>query len=140
MRGAVQLRFHGHDLRARLLELHSNVAAEGSTRTIDHVLRTQGAFHETLEITQGWTPWFETAFYVFTSLQPDTTWEWAGDHIRPRVRVPEKKRPVSAPRRRISCRASREASVAASEASIACSSFFISGSTCRSRRIGRSIS
>jgi hypothetical protein len=67
----------------------SLVAAEGSTRTIDHVLRTQGAFHEALEITQGWTPWFETAFYVFTSLQPDTTWEWAGDHIRPRVRVPE---------------------------------------------------
>jgi hypothetical protein len=72
-----------------MMELHSNVAAEGSTRTIDHVLRTQGAFHETLEITQGWTPWFETGFYIFTSIQPDTTWEWAGDHIRPRVRVPE---------------------------------------------------
>ena len=72
-----------------MLELHSNVAAEGSRRTIDHVLRTQGAFHETLEITHGFTPWFETGFYVFTSIQPDTTWEWVGDHIRPRVRVPE---------------------------------------------------
>ncbi len=72
-----------------MVELHSNVAAEGSTKTTDHLLRTQGAFHETLEITQGWTPWFETGFYVFTSIQPDTTWEWVGDHIRPRVRAPE---------------------------------------------------
>ena len=72
-----------------MVELHSNVAALGSTATTDHVLRTQGAFHETLEITQGWTSWFETGFYVFTSIQPDTTWEWVGDHIRPRVRAPE---------------------------------------------------
>jgi hypothetical protein len=72
-----------------MVELHSNVAAEGSTKTIDGLLRTQGAFHETLEITQGWTSWFETGFYVFTSIQPDTTWEWVGDHIRPRVRAPE---------------------------------------------------
>jgi len=72
-----------------MVELHSNVAAEGSRRTVDHVLRTQGAFHETLEITQGITSWFETGFYLFTSIQPDTTWEWVGDHIRPRVRAPE---------------------------------------------------
>jgi uncharacterized protein YggE len=58
-----------------MVELHSNVAAKGSTRTNDHILRTQGAFHETLEVTQGWTSWFETGFYVFTSIQPDTTWE-----------------------------------------------------------------
>ena len=60
----------------------------GSTQN-DHILRTQGAFHETLEVTQGWTSWLETGFYVFTSIQPDTTWEWVGNHIRPRVRVPE---------------------------------------------------
>ena len=72
-----------------MVELHSNVAAQGSTKTTDHLLRTQGAFHETLEITQGWASWFETGFYVFTSIQPDTTWEWVGDHIRPRVRAPE---------------------------------------------------
>jgi len=72
-----------------MVELHSNVATEGSRRTLDHVLRTQGAFHETLEITQGITSWFETGFYIFTSIQPDTTWEWVGNHIRPRVRAPE---------------------------------------------------
>lgn len=74
---------------ATMVELHSNVAAVGTTRTEDGVLRTQGAFHETLEVTQGWTPWLETGFYVFTSIQPDTTWEWVGSHIRPRVRAPE---------------------------------------------------
>ena len=72
-----------------MVELHSNVATEGSRRTLDHVLRTQSAFHETLEITQGITSWLETGFYLFTSIQPDTTWEWVGNHIRPRVRAPE---------------------------------------------------
>ena len=45
-----------------MVELHSNVAAVGTTRTEDGVLRTQGAFHETLEVTQGFTPWLETGF------------------------------------------------------------------------------
>lgn len=87
-----EIQVYGSDTVPRgttMVELHSNVAAEGSRRTIDRVLRTQGAFHETLEITQGITSWFETGFYVFTSIQPDTTWEWVGDHIRPRVRAPE---------------------------------------------------
>lgn len=72
-----------------MVELHSNVAALGTTHTDDGIVRSQGAFHETLEITHGWTSWFETGFYVFTSIQPDSTWQWVGDHIRPRVRAPE---------------------------------------------------
>ena len=72
-----------------MMEVHSNVAARGTTGRENQVLPTQGAFHETLEITQGWTNWFETGFYVFTSIQPDSGWEWVGDHIRPRVRLPE---------------------------------------------------
>jgi hypothetical protein len=87
-----EIQVYGSDTVApgtTMVELHSNVAAEGSRRTLDHVLRTQGAFHETLEITQGITSWFETGFYIFTSIQPDTTWEWVGNHIRPRVRAPE---------------------------------------------------
>lgn len=72
-----------------MVELHSNVAARGTTGRENGVMPTQGAFHETLEITQGWTSWFETGFYLFTSIQPDSGWEWVGDHIRPRVRVPE---------------------------------------------------
>ena len=72
-----------------MLELHSNVAALGTTSTVEGVLPTQGAFHETLELTHGWTPWFETGVYLFTSIQPDGGWEWVGDHIRPRIRAPE---------------------------------------------------
>ena len=72
-----------------MFELHSNSAILGSTQTDDGTRPTQHAVHETLEITRGWTPWFETGFYLFTSIQPDDGWEWVGDHIRPRVRVPE---------------------------------------------------
>jgi hypothetical protein len=72
-----------------MVELHSNTAVIGTTRTIDGVVRTEGAWHETLEITHGFTPWFEVGFYTFTSVQPDTGWEWVGNHVRPRVRVPE---------------------------------------------------
>jgi hypothetical protein len=72
-----------------MVELHSNFTIEGQTQTVNGVLPSHHALHETLEITQGFTPWFETGFYVFSSIQPDEGWEWVGDHIRPRVRVPE---------------------------------------------------
>ena len=72
-----------------MVELHSNIAVMGTTQRINGVLPTEHALHETLEITQGFTPWFETGFYLFTSIQPGTGWEWVGDHIRPRLRVPE---------------------------------------------------
>ena len=74
---------------ATMVELHSNVTLQGTTTKEDGVLPTNHAVHETLEITHGWTPWFETGLYVFTSVQPDGTWWWVGDHIRPRVRAPE---------------------------------------------------
>jgi hypothetical protein len=75
--------------RATMIELHTNSAIRGTTRREDGVLPTQGAVHETLEVTHGWTPWFETGFYLFTSIQPDGGWEWVGSHLRPRVRAPE---------------------------------------------------
>jgi hypothetical protein len=75
-----------------MFELHSNSAIQGTTRVEDGVLPTQHAAHETLEITHGWTSWFETGFYIFTSVQtlaPDEGYWWVGSHIRPRVRAPE---------------------------------------------------
>ena len=57
-----------------MIELHTNSALRGSTRKEDGVLPTQRAVHETLDITHGWTAWFETGFYLFTSIQPDGTW------------------------------------------------------------------
>src|SRR5207302_1121319 len=54
------------------------------------VLPTHHAEHETLEITHGFNEWFETGFYVFTTVQPDGSWEYVGSHIRPRVSIPER--------------------------------------------------
>src|SRR5438034_9307980 len=72
-----------------MVELHSNYTINGQRRTVNGVMPSYHAFHETLEITQGFTPWFETGFYVFSSIQPGEGWQWVGDHLRPRVRVPE---------------------------------------------------
>jgi hypothetical protein len=72
-----------------MVELHSNFTVEGSTTPVDGVLPTNHALHETVELTQGFTDWFETGFYIFTSVQSDGHWYWVGDHIRPRIRVPE---------------------------------------------------
>jgi hypothetical protein len=76
--------------RATMVEIHSNFTFEGSKTVQDGVLPSNHALHETLELTQGVTDWSEVGFYVFTSLQSDGGWQWVGDHIRPRVRVPEK--------------------------------------------------
>src|SRR5208337_3298703 len=76
-----------------MVEIHSNFTLDGSKRMINGVLPSNHAMHETLEITQGWTDWFETGFYVFTSIQPGGSggggWNWVGDHIRPRFTAPE---------------------------------------------------
>ena len=76
--------------RSTMVEIHSNFTVDGSKTVEDGVLPSNHAMHETLEITQGITDWSEVGFYVFSSIQPDGGWQWVGDHIRPRVRVPEK--------------------------------------------------
>lgn len=71
-----------------MVELHSNLTIQGSKNVVEGVLPTEHAWHETIEVTHGFTSWFESGFYIFTSVQPGTGWKWVGDHIRPRVRVP----------------------------------------------------
>lgn len=71
-----------------MVEVHSNFTFSGSKQAVDGVDPTEHALHETLEITHGFTPWFETGLYVFTSARRGRGWEWVGDHIRPRVSVP----------------------------------------------------
>jgi hypothetical protein len=76
--------------RSTMVEFHTNFIVQG-TKTIENgVLPTNHALHETIEITQGWNDWFETGFYIFTSANPGFGWGWVGDHIRPRVAIPEK--------------------------------------------------
>jgi hypothetical protein len=73
---------------ATMLELHSNFTFQGSKEVVDGQRPTNHALHETIEITHGFNEWFETGFYIFTSFNPGYGWQWVGDHIRPRVRVP----------------------------------------------------
>jgi len=72
-----------------MFELHSNFTADGRRSVQNGLWPTEDAEHETLEITHGWTPWFETGFYLFTYVSGHEGWQWVGDHIRPRIRVPE---------------------------------------------------
>jgi len=75
--------------KTTMLESHTNFTFQGSKQTVDGVLPTEHALHETIEITQGLTSWSEVGFYIFTSARNGQGWEWVGDHIRPRVRAPE---------------------------------------------------
>ncbi|HWD87766.1 MAG TPA: hypothetical protein VG367_06535 [Mucilaginibacter sp.] len=71
-----------------MVELHSNYTFNGSTAIVDGQLPTNHVFHETIEITHGWTPWFETGFYIFNSLGNDGRTAYVGSHIRPRFAAP----------------------------------------------------
>jgi hypothetical protein len=73
-----------------MVELHSNFTIDGSKTVQDGVLPTKHAMHETIEITHGFTDWFETGFYIFTYERNGFGVQWVGDHIRPRVRIPPK--------------------------------------------------
>jgi len=75
--------------RSTMIEFHTNFTAEGTKVSENGVQPTHHALHETIEITQGINSWFETGFYIFTSARSGSGWEWVGDHIRPRVRIPE---------------------------------------------------
>jgi hypothetical protein len=73
-----------------MVELHSNFTIDGSKSMVDGLYPTNHAEHETIEITHGFTDWFETGFYIFTSSRSGQGIQWVGDHIRPRFRIPKK--------------------------------------------------
>jgi len=90
--GNYEVQVYGSDLVPKgvtMVELHSNFTASGSKETTDGTLPTNHQVHETVEITHGFNEWFETGFYIFTSIQPDGSWKYVGSHIRPRFSVPE---------------------------------------------------
>ncbi len=81
--------------KTTMLELHSNFTADGSQPLPGLKLAADGTYptdhveHETIEITQGINSWSEVGFYIFPSAGSGQGWQWVGDHIRPRVRVPD---------------------------------------------------
>src|ERR1700689_5596099 len=90
--GSYEIQVYGSDLVApgnTMFELHSNFTFMGVKAVVDRMYPTEHQLHETLEITHGFHYLFEVGFYVFTSADSRVGWQWVGDHIRPRVRVPE---------------------------------------------------
>jgi hypothetical protein len=90
--GNYEIQVYGSDTvlpKTTMVELHSNFTPEGSIRTDDGTYPTNHQLHETLEITQGLNDWSEVGFYLFTSWQNGHGVQWVGNHIRPRVRVPD---------------------------------------------------
>lgn len=88
-----EIQIYGSDLVApnqTMFELHSNYTFSGTTQTEQGMIPTQDALHETVEITHGFTDYFETGFYIFTSNNPHYGYAWVGDHIRPRFSIPKK--------------------------------------------------
>lgn len=71
-----------------MLELHSNYTQQGFTQKVDGQLPDNHIVHETIEITHGWTPWFETGFYFFNAIGSDGRTAYVGSHIRPRIAAP----------------------------------------------------
>jgi hypothetical protein len=75
-----EIQVYGADTVARgftMVELHSNFTAKGFTESRNGVEPDSHAFHETLEITHGFTEWFETGFYIFTAARKDSGWQYA---------------------------------------------------------------
>jgi hypothetical protein len=90
--GNYEIQVYGADTvhpRTTMLELHSNFTGKGHPGDGHVLAATNHAEHETVEITQGITNWSELGFYIFTSEQSGLGVQWVGDHIRPRVRVPD---------------------------------------------------
>jgi len=72
-----------------MLELHSNFTFDGSKTIVNDVLPTNHLLHESVEITHGFTNWFEIGFYFFNALGDQQRSNYVGSHIRPRVAAPE---------------------------------------------------
>jgi hypothetical protein len=72
-----------------MVELHSNFTFDGQKQTENGVLPTNHILHETVEITHGFTDFFEVGFYFFNAIGDDKRTTYVGSHIRPRVMVPK---------------------------------------------------
>lgn len=73
-----------------MVELHSNYTLNGTKDKIDGMLPTHHILHETLEITHGFTSWFEVGFYFFSAIGSGKRSSFVGSHIRPRISAPVK--------------------------------------------------
>ncbi len=85
--GTIKVEPHLHQFGRTPQQFHHRWQQDGAKRHAAH--ESRGA-RETIEITHGFTDWFETGFYIFTYQRNSNGFQWVGDHIRPRFRVPKK--------------------------------------------------
>jgi hypothetical protein len=71
------------------VELHSNFNAEVEDNPTPGVYPSQHSLNESVEIAHGFTDWLQGSFYILSSINTAYGWQWAGDRVRPQVRVPE---------------------------------------------------
>ncbi len=87
-----EIQVYGSELVAKgatMVELHSNFTSQSGVDLGPGQYSTLHALHETVEITHGFTDFFELGYYNFTSFQPGTGFAWVGTHLRPRFSIPE---------------------------------------------------
>src|SRR5450631_153533 len=87
-----EIQIYGSETVAKhstIVELHSNFTFDGQKELQNGVLPTNHVFHETIEITHGFTNFFEVGFYFFNAIGSGTKTNYVGSHIRPRVMVPK---------------------------------------------------
>jgi hypothetical protein len=70
-----------------IFELHSNYTFKGPDNLPDP--ESAHYLNESLEITHGFGDNFEMGLYIFTTINPSGKYEYLGNHIRPRVTVPQ---------------------------------------------------
>lgn len=88
---AYEIAVYGADTeppRAVDLQLHSNYTFLGTETVLGETPPTDRSSRQTLEITYGFTPYFELGGYIFTRIPHDDGWQLTGGHIRPRLRLP----------------------------------------------------
>jgi hypothetical protein len=73
-----------------IFELHSNYTFNGEKEIVKGVRPSDGALHETIEITHGFSDIFELGYYLFMNYLPDYGYRIIGTHLRPRVMAPSK--------------------------------------------------
>lgn len=71
------------------MELHSNFNVESEDKQAPNQYPSQHSVNESVEVAHGFTDWFQGSFYVLTSINSVYGWKWAGDRVRPQIRIPE---------------------------------------------------
>jgi hypothetical protein len=89
--GAYEIQVYPSELVPRahtMFEVHTNFTPLGQRNPGDGTQPTDDTLHETLEITHGFSEWFEVGGYLFTSARAGQGWQFVGSHIRPRISIP----------------------------------------------------